>query len=110
MGCNNCDDAHIPNNRSNVHDDMCECEECVDKCPVGKECECPIRLQDVCVCYSGCDLFFTKIRRGDNMEDVIAKIDAVIKSLDGKVRRYRDEIEDLKSEMTKINEKIRDLK
>lgn len=110
MGCDKCRDEHIPNNMSNIHDDMCECGECVDKCPVGKECECPIRLMDLCVCFSGCDLFTTKIRTGDSMNKVIVKLDHAIKSMEKRIRLYRDEIEDLKEVMQKMEEKIKDLK
>ena len=94
-----------------VHETDCnKCGCCPCECPINqKECECPIRLMDLCVMFSGCDIRYTGIKEGDSMNDVIRKFDRAMEVLYKYASKVSEENEELKDRIIQLETNVKEL-
>ena len=106
-GCN-CDDNSLT--RLTPEEKGCACDKCHKSpcdCPIDqKKCECPIRLNDFCVVYTGCNLKFTGIKEGESLNVVLNKINRTIENMERYVSRVKDENQELKDRIVDLEYRL----
>ena len=105
MSCAECE------KKKNKSCDKCDCGSDSERgdCPVGKECECPLRLYDRCVSYTGCELITTGIKQGDNLQEIIQKMNYLYEAVVKKSVKLQDYVDSLEEKVDKLTKQLKEV-
>ena len=103
--CDLCSDKKVDILRSDIATKMCDepCVDCTPNCQP-EECQCPVHLIGACVHYNGCKTFITQLSPGMTMDEALLSIENVFEQVDRLLESYKDEILDLRKEISDLKE------